>query len=78
MDISDFLTMSSNGDLIQTHAQGTNISFNCEICLHTVLASSKDNMPGSNEKTPVYCKGCNQKYFLDIRERAEKLYIHAI
>ena len=78
MNITNFLTMNGDGDLIQADTYRNYISFNCLICFHPILASTKDDHPGNNEEQPVYCKGCGQKYFLDVRERAEKLYIHAI
>ena len=76
MNITDFLTMNGDGDLIQADTHGNYISFNCLSCFHPILASSKDVRPGSNEEHPATCKGCGQKYFLDVRKRAEKLYIH--
>ena len=78
MNITDFLTMSSNGDLIKADTNGNNIAFNCNSCFHPILASSKHGSPGSHENTPVTCKGCGQKSFLDVRGHAEKLYIHAL
>ena len=78
MNITDFLTMNSNGDLIQADTKGNNIAFNCIACFHPILASSKDGEPGSHEEHPVTCKGCGQKSFLDVRAHAKKLYIHAL
>ncbi len=78
MNITDFLTIDSGGDLIQPDTNGNNIAFNCITCFHPILASSKHGEPGSHEEYPVTCKGCGQKSFLDVRERAEKLYIHVL
>ncbi len=78
MNITDILTMDGDGDFIQTETLGDNTAINCIDCYHPILASSKDGSSGCDEELPVTCKGCRQKFFLDIRKRAEKLYIHAL
>ena len=78
MHITDFLTMNGDGDLIQADTNGNNIAFNCIACFHPILASSKHGVSGSDEEHPVIRKGCGLKFFLDVRERAKKLYIHAL
>jgi len=63
MNITDFLTMNGDGDLIHADTLGNNIAFNCIDCFHPILASSKDGSSGSDEEHPVTCKGCGQKFF---------------
>jgi len=78
MNITDFLTMDGDGDLIHADTLGNDIAFNCMECYHPILASSKDGAPGNEEEQPVTFKGCDIKYFLDVRLQAEKLHIRAL
>ena len=76
MRITDFLIMNSLGEQIEADPHGNNLAFKCELCDHPILAIALENHRGSDEDHPAICKGCGRKYFLDIRPRAEKLYIH--
>ncbi len=42
MNITDFLNMDAGGDLIHADTRGYNIAFNCMVCFHPILASSKE------------------------------------
>lgn len=78
MNITDFLIMDTDGTEIDADASGDNLAFCCMTCGHPVLASSLENQRGSDEEHPTECKGCGIQYFLDIRIRAEKIYIHDV
>jgi hypothetical protein len=57
---------------------GDNIAFCCFECAHPILAVALKNQRGSDEDHPAVCRGCAAKYFLDVREHAEKLYIQTV
>lgn len=76
MKITDFLVMDTNGDEIAADPHGSNLAFSCPLCGYPVLATVLENQRGSDEHHPAYCRGCETGYFLDIRPRAEKLYVH--
>ncbi|MCE4370407.1 hypothetical protein [Xanthomonas hortorum] len=76
MKITDFLIMDANGNKIDADAHGNNVAFCCFTCRHPIVAVSLENQRGSDEQHPASCKGCGVRYFLDVRPRAEKLYIH--
>lgn len=68
--------MDTNGEEIAADPHRNSLAFSCPLCGYPVLAIALDNQRGSDEHHPAYCKGCETGYFLDIRTRAEKLYIH--
>ncbi|RYD34840.1 MAG: hypothetical protein EOP87_08425 [Verrucomicrobiaceae bacterium] len=76
MDLTEFLLLDHNGDLAEADAAGPHVAFNCTECGHAVLASAIGNQRGSAKNHPAKCRGCGEKYFLDVRSHAEKLYIH--
>lgn len=76
MDLDNFLHLDTNGDQISADARGDYLAFICWFCDHPVLTCQAAERPGSDEKFPASCKGCGERYFLDVRLRAEKLYIH--
>lgn len=76
MKITDFWVMDTNGVEIAADPHGSNLAFCCMACGHPIVAAALDNQRGSDEEHPASCRGCNAKYFLDIRPRTEKLYIH--
>jgi DNA-directed RNA polymerase subunit RPC12/RpoP len=78
MKITNFLIMDGDGDEILADAFGNNVAFACGECGHPVLAITLENQRGSDEDHPSECKGCGQRYFLDVRPQAEKLYIHSM
>lgn len=78
MIITDFLVMDGDGIEIEADAYGNNLAFNCPSCGHPVLAITLENQRGSDEQCPATCKGCGDQYFLDVRLRAEKIYIHQL
>lgn len=78
MKITDFQTMNMYGDSIQADAHGNNIAFNCFVCSHPVLATTRDKHRGNNKEHPSTCKSCGQNYFLDVREKMEKLDIYEL
>lgn len=78
MKITNFLILDSNGEHIDSDAFGDNVAFRCCGCGYPVLAIALENQRGSDEDHPSECKGCGEEYFLDIRERTEKLYIHSL
>jgi hypothetical protein len=78
MKITGFLVMDAEGDEIDADPHGNNIAFCCFECAYPVLAVALENQRGSDEDHPAVCRGCAAKYFLDVREHAEKLYIHTV
>lgn len=78
MNITDYLIMDGTGNEIPADAHGNNLAFSCPVCGHPVLATTLENQRGSDEEHPTSCRGCGQRYFLDVRPRAEKLYVHAV
>jgi len=76
MKITDFLVMDGSGSQLRADAHGNNVSFSCMSCGHPVLAIALKGQRGSDEEHPAKCKGCGVLYFLDVREHANKLYIH--
>lgn len=78
MKITDFLVMDGDGVEIRADAHGNNLAFSCPDCGHPVLGIAFDNRKGSDERHPTTCKGCGEKYFLDVRPRTEKLYIDRV
>lgn len=78
MRITDFLVLDGDGNAVRADAFGNNLAFACEACGHPVLAIARKNQRGSDESHPTKCRGCGRGYFLDVREGAEKLYIHAL
>ena len=78
MKITDFLVMDSHGHQLEADPHGNNIAFSCTQCGHPVLAIALDNQRGSDEDHPVMCRRCRAQYFLDVRLKMEKLYIHRI
>lgn len=78
MTITDFLVMDGYGIEIPVDAHGNNLAFNCPDCGHPILGIARDNQKGSDERHPTTCKGCGEQYFLDVRLRTEKLYIHRV
>ncbi len=75
MNITKFVILDGQGDVLPSDANGENLAFSCPCCGHPIIASSKKGKRGSNEDTPSICKSCNEMYFLDIRKRSEKLYV---
>ena len=69
--------MNSQGDEIDADSYENNLAFNCDICEYPVLAVTLKNKRGSDENHPATCRGCGKRFFLDVRPRAEKLYIHS-
>jgi transcription elongation factor Elf1 len=78
MKITDFLIMDGDGNALPADAFGNNVAFACRGCGHPVLAIANENQRGSDEAHPTACKGCGRGYFLDVREGAQKVYIHAV
>lgn len=78
MKITDFLVMDTLGAELPADPHGNNIAFQCWVCGYPVLAVALDNQRGSDEDHPAECRGCGTGYFLDIRVRAKKLYIHDV
>ena len=77
MNITDYLIMNTGGEEIESDAYRNFLAFKCEICEHPVLATAIKNKQGSDKNHPATCKGCGKRHYLDIRIRAEKLYIHS-
>ena len=75
MKITGFLVLDSNGDELDADAHGNNVAFSCPDCGFPVLATALANQRGSDRAHPSDCKGCGERYYLDVREQAEKLYI---
>jgi len=75
MDFTNFLLLDHDGDEAEADASGLHVAFNCAECGHAILASAIENQRGSDEKLPAECRGCGEKYFLDVRPHAGKLYI---
>jgi predicted RNA-binding Zn-ribbon protein involved in translation (DUF1610 family) len=78
MMITDFLILDGMGLEIEADAHETELAFCCPDCGHPVLADARERRRGSDESQPTTCKGCGEQYFLDVRPRAEKLYIHRV
>ena len=78
MKITDFLVMDTNGTEIAADPFGNHLAFCCWACGYPVLAITLENQRGSDEAHPAICKGCGEQYFLDVRPRSEKLYIHTV
>lgn len=76
MKITDFLVMDTNGVEIDADPHGDNLAFCCMACGYPIVAVALDNQCGSDEEHPASCRGCDAKYFLDIRLQTEKIYIH--
>lgn len=76
MKITGFLLMNSDGVEVSADCFGNNVAFSCPRCGHPVLATALVNQRGSDENHPSKCKGCGQGHFLDVREDAQKIYIH--
>ncbi len=70
--------MNTNGEEIDADAHGNNLAFLCSVCKHPIVAVALENQRGCDEKHPAICKGCGQGYFLDVRERMKKLYVHPV
>ena len=67
--------MNELGEEIPADPHGNNLAISCPSCGHPLLLIAFDNQRGSDENHPATCKACKQKFFLDVRERAEKLYV---
>ena len=78
MKITDFLVMDTNGLEVPADPHGNSLAFCCMVCGHPVLAVVHDHQRGSDEENPAICKGCNTQYFVDVRIKSEKLYIHVV
>jgi DNA-directed RNA polymerase subunit RPC12/RpoP len=78
MKVTDFLVMDADGAEISADAHGNNVAFCCQHCGGPVLAIALANMRGSDEDHPAACRRCGIKYFLDVREKAMKVYIHSV
>jgi hypothetical protein len=78
MDITNFLIMDTDGIEILADAHGSCLAFSCPACEAPVLAVALENQRGWDEDHPATCCGCGERYFLDLREQAEKLYIHSV
>ena len=78
MEITDFLVFDGDGKEIRADAHGNNVAFNCFACGFPILAVALTNQRGSDEDHPATCRGCRRKYFLDVRERSEKIYIDLV
>jgi hypothetical protein len=78
MKISNFLVMDSEGNEVPADPHGNNLAFVCPVCGAPVLAVALENQRGSDEEHPALCRGCGNGYFLDVREHAQKLYIHRV
>jgi len=75
MKITNFLVMDSNGSEIAADPLGNNLAFCCVKCGHPMLAVALEHQQGSDEEHPATCKA---QYFLDVRQQAEKVYIHPV
>lgn len=78
MNITDFLVMDEEGDEIPADTQGNTIAFGCFDCAYPVLATAGLAQRGGDEDHPAICRDCGAKYFLDVREHAEKLYVFMV
>ena len=78
MKVSGFLVLNSDGEEIEADPYGNNIAFTCGNCSHPILAIAMENQRGSDEEHPVKCIGCGEDYFIDVRQKAEKIYIFKI
>ena len=78
MNITNFIILDSRGDQLASDASGESLAFACPECGHPVIANSKKGKRGSCEDIPSVCKDCNETYFLDIRQRSEKLYVFSV
>jgi len=76
MKITDFLIMDSEGNEVAADPFGNNLAFTCMDCGHPILAIALENQRGNSESSPVFCKGCEASYFMDIRVHAKKIYVH--
>lgn len=78
MKITDFLVMDALGDEVPADPHGNNVAFECGVCGHPVLAIALENQRGSDKEHLAECRGCGTGFFLDVRMRARKLYIHDV
>ena len=78
MKVTDFLVMDADGAEMPADAHGNNVAFCCPHCRGPILVVALANMRGSDENHPAACRGCGTKYFLDVREKAMKIYIHSV
>ena len=78
MDISDFLILDGFGDEVQADISKDILATTCSYCGHPLLFIAKENGQGIDEDHPIKCKGCDEAFFLDIRERMEKLIIFSV
>ena len=78
MNTTDYLIWDGDGDEIEADAHGNNLAFNCPDYGHPGLAITLENQRSSDERRPTTCKGCGENYFLDLRLRTEKRYIHRV
>lgn len=76
MNITDFLIMDGNGVEIEADASGDSLAFCCEDCGYPLLAIARENARGSSEQCPSSCRDCGAGYFLDVRNHAQKIYVH--
>ena len=78
MKITDFFILDTNGNEMPADAHGNNLAFNCWSCGHPVLIVALENQRGFDEEHLAECKGkgCNSRYFLDIRSHKDILYVH--
>ncbi len=76
MKITDFMVMDSDGKLIPADPFGNNLAFACQTCGHPVLAVSLEHQRGSSKDKPAICRNCGTAYYLDVRSKMEKIYVH--
>jgi hypothetical protein len=78
VNITGFLIMDGTGMGIPADPFENNVAFCSSGCGHPVLATALPDQPGSDEEHPAKCLRCGRRYFLDVRQQAQKIYIHAL
>jgi transcription elongation factor Elf1 len=78
MKITNYLTLYSNGNKIDSDVHGNNMAFSCITCGHPILVIALKNQRGFDEEHSAECKGCSARYFINISENYEKLYVHKL
>jgi len=78
MTVTGFIGVYSNGEKALIDAQGNNVAFNCNKCSHPVLAIAREHQRGTSSENPAICQGCNEKFFIEVREKTEKVIIYNV
>ena len=78
MTITGFVGVYSDGTEAKIDAQGNNVAFSCNKCGHPVLAIAREHQRGYSSNNPAICQGCNEQYFIEVREKTEKIIINNV